>query len=124
MMAIGKPFIEGLQHRKLLLPWCKTCGNVHFYPRSACPHCWSEDYEWRNAKGTGTIHSFTIVRANPPTEFVGALPYAIAIVDLDEGVRMLANIVDWERGIEIGDQVKVTFVQRAAGLIHAFRKLS
>ncbi len=124
MMAIGTVFEEGLRQRKLLLPWCKSCGNYHFYPRSACPHCWSEDYEWRDAKGTGTIHSFTITRANPPTAFVNALPYAIAIVELDEGVRMLTNIIDWENGLEIGDRVKVTFVERKGGLIHAFRKTS
>ena len=124
MMATGKTFEEGLQQRKLLLPWCKSCGKYHFYPRSACPHCWSEDYEWRDAKGTGTVHSFTITRANPPTSFINALPYAIAIVELDEGVRMLTNIIDWENGLEIGDRVKVTFVEREGRLIHAFRKTS
>lgn len=122
MMTIAKPYEEGLRQHKLLLPWCKSCGKPHFYPRSACPHCWSEEYEWRNAKGTGTVHSFTITRANPPTAFADALPYAIAILDLDEGVRMLTNIIDWADGLAIGDRVSVSFVERDGTVIPVFRK--
>lgn len=124
MMMIAKPFEDGLKQGKLLLPWCKSCGKPHFYPRSACPHCWGEEYDWREAKGTGSIHSFTITRANPPTAFVPELPYAIAIIDLDEGVRTLTNITNWNDGLEIGDRVTVTFIERNGARLAAFRKTS
>ncbi len=122
-MKIAKPFYEGLKRNTLLLPWCKSCGKPHFYPRAACPHCWSEDYDWRPAKGTGTLHSFTIVRANPPTSFAASLPYTIAIIDLDEGVRILSNIVGDAAGLAIGDKVGVEFVTRGGEQLPMFKRL-
>jgi uncharacterized OB-fold protein len=123
-MQIAKPFYEGLEEQKLLLPWCKSCGKPHFYPRSACPHCWSEeDYDWREAKGTGVIHTFTIVRCNPPPVFVPMLPFPIAIIDLDEGVRILSNIVGDYDGVAIGDRVRVEFVARGGESLPMFRRV-
>lgn len=121
MMNIAKPFYEGLKHNELLLPWCKSCGKPHFYPRSACPHCWFEEYDWRRAAGTGVVHSFTVVRANPPTSFVPLLPYPIAIIDLEEGVRMLSNIVGECKDLAIGDRVRVEFVTRGGESLPLFR---
>lgn len=122
LTTIAKPFEEGLREGKLLLPWCKSCGKPHFYPRSACPHCWSEDYDWRPAKGTGTVHSYTVTRANPPTAFTSELPYAIAIIDLDEGVRLLSNVLDGVAGLAIGERVAVTFIERDGAVVPVFRK--
>ena len=123
MMTIAKPFEEGLRQQKLLLPWCKSCGKPHFYPRSACPHCWGDEYEWRPALGAGVIHTFTVVRANPPTAFKEHLPYVVAIIDLDEGVRMMSNIVDFPSNLAIGDRVSVTFVERHNAILPLFRRL-
>ena len=123
MMNIAKPFYEGLKRDELLLPWCKSCGRPHFYPRSACPHCWSEDYDWRPAAGIGIIHSFTTVRANPPTAFTSALPYRIAIIDLKEGVRLLSNVVGVNDGIAIGDKVQVEFVGSRDARLPLFRRV-
>ena len=123
-MKIAKPFYEGLEQRKLLVPWCKSCGKPHFYPRSACPHCWSdEDYNWREAKGTGVIHTFTVVRSNPPPAFVPMLPFPIAIIDLDEGIRVLSNIVGESAGMAIGDKVQVEFVTRGGESLPMFRRI-
>lgn len=124
MMKIAKPFHDGLLRSQLLLPWCKACGKPHFYPRSACPHCWSEEYDWRPAAGTGAIHSFTTVRANPPTAFASALPYHIAIIDLKEGVRLMSNIAGVGDGIAIGDKVQVEFVSRGDVCLPTFRRVT
>lgn len=122
-MNIARPFREGLTRNKLLLPWCRSCGKSHFYPRSACPHCWAEDeYDWRPAVGTGTVHTFTIVRANPPPAFVALLPYAIAIIDLEEHVRILSNIVGDYENLAIGDKVRVEFASRAGQSLPLFRR--
>lgn len=124
MMTIAKPFYEGLSRRQLLLPWCKACGKPHFYPRSACPYCWGEEYEWRPAAGTGTVHTFTIVRSNPPSAFRPRLPFTIAIIDLHEGVRLMSNILSDPVTLKIGDRVKVEFVERDNQMLPLFRAVS
>ena len=125
MMNIQKPYFEGLQQGKLLIPYCTSCGKPHFYPRSACPHCWCEDdYEWREAKGTGTIHTYTIVRANPAPAFVPMLPFSIAVVELDEGVRLLSNVVGDYEELDFGDKVQVEFVERDGETLPLFRRVA
>jgi len=124
MMTIQRPFFEGLKQGKLLIPYCESCGKAHFYPRSACPHCWSEDeYDWRPASGTGVVHTFTVVRNNPPPAFVPMLPYSIAIIELDEGVRLLSNIVGDYEDTAIGDRVEVEFVERDGESLPLFRRV-
>lgn len=124
-MDIAQPFHDGLKKSRLLLPWCKSCKRPHFYPRSACPQCWSEEgYDWRLAAGTGVVHTFTIVRANPPPSFVPLLPYPIVVVDLEEGVRMLSNIVGEYEGLAIGDKVQVEFVTRGNDTLPMFRRVT
>ncbi len=123
MIAIAKPFVEGLRRRELLLPWCKGCGKPHFYPRTACPHCWGEEYEWKKAKGTATIHTFAVVRANPPSAFRDLMPFTIAILDLAEGVRMLSNVVGEAKDLSIGDTVQLAFVERNGANLPLFRRV-
>lgn len=123
-MADNELFWQGVRRRELLLPWCESCGRCHFYPRSACPHCWSEDLTWRLAAGTGTVHTFVTVRANPPSAFAEQLPFTIAVVELDEGVRMLTNIVGRPEDVAIGDRVEVAFEERAGQVLPMFRRTS
>ena len=124
-MKIAQPFYAGLDAGRLLIPWCRSCGKPHFYPRSACPHCWSEEnYDWREAQGTGVIHTFTVVRSNPPPAFASMLPFPIAIIDLDEGVRILSNIVGDYEGMAIGDRVAVEFVTRGGESLPVFRRVA
>ncbi len=122
MTAMAKPFEDGLRRCELLLPWCTSCRKPHFYPRSACPHCWGEEYAWRRAEGTGTVHSFAVVRANPPGAFRHLMPFTVAIIDLAEGVRMLSNVLGDPRNLAIGDQVQVDFVERNDAVLPVFRR--
>jgi uncharacterized OB-fold protein len=123
-MTGPEPFLHGLQRGELLLPWCRSCGKYHFYPRYACPFCWGEDYDWRRALGTGSLYTFALVRSNPPTRFRDRLPYIVAIVDLDEGVRLLTEIVGPAEGMEIGDRVHVEYVERDGQVLPLFRRLA
>ena len=123
IMTIAKPFFEGLQANEFLLPWCKSCGKAHFYPRSACPHCWGEEYDWRPAAGTGTVDNITVVRANPPTAFRDEIPFTIVIVELDEGVRLLSNVLDEPGTVSIGDRVRVEIVERDGDRVPLFRRM-
>lgn len=96
---------------RLVLQRCAACEQWIFYPRSICPHCWSEDLGWFPAAGTGTIHTFTVVH-RAFNEFASSTPFACALVDLDEGVRMMTRIVGIPlEQVEIGLRVQVTFTQ-------------
>jgi uncharacterized OB-fold protein len=85
-----KPFWEGTKRHELMLPHCKACGKCHFYPRSVCPFCWSNDLEWIKASGKGKLHTFSI----PQRAILGIPgPFITAIVELAEGPRIATNIV-------------------------------
>lgn len=98
----------GLAEGRLLLPRCDSCGVVIWYPRHRCPDCGSGEVTWFEVSGRGTVYSFTIVRAGPPP-FHTVGPYVLAYVQLEEGPRVLTNLVVASAAmgmIEIGDQVE------------------
>ena len=79
-------------------------------PRCLCPVCWSDQLEWVDAKGTGSVHSFTVIRRASDPAFAPLVPYTVALIDLDEGPRMMANIVGANAlAVKIGDPGQVTF---------------
>jgi uncharacterized protein len=80
---------------KVLYQECPACGHRQFYPRAMCTACAAEP-EWREASGRGTVHTFTIIRQNWANPFREELPYVVAMVELDEGVKMMTNITDCE----------------------------
>jgi len=88
----SKPYWDATAEGKLLIKRCRTCGKVFFYPRSFCPACWSGDTEWIEASGRGRVYTFTVILQNDLPPFRDRLPYVIAVVELDEGVRMTTNI--------------------------------
>ena len=82
-------------------------------PRYLCPSCWSTELEWVQASGLGVVHSFTVIRRAPMKEFDRLVPYVIALIELDEGPRMMTNILGEDAlDTRIGDRVKVCFEQR------------
>ena len=85
-----QPFWSAAAEGRLLIKWCRSCDQAHYYPRSICPFCFGDTTEWREASGRGTIYSYSIMRRVP-------VPYAIAYVTLEEGVTMMTNIVDCGR---------------------------
>ena len=99
-----KPYFEAAAAGKLLVKYCASCGQYHHYPRAICPHCFSDKTEWRDAKGTGTVYTCSVLRRGVP------VPYCIAYVTLDEGVSMMTNIVDCDLdAVHIGQKVRVLF---------------
>jgi len=87
------PFWEGCREGRLMLSWCASCHRHHFYPRAFCPHCGSADIEWKQASGKGTIYTFAVVRQPIERAFADLVPYVLAIIQLDEGVRILSHVV-------------------------------
>ena len=109
----ARPFWDGTRKNKLLIQKCSDCEKHIFYPRMACPFCFSDNIEWVEASGKGTIYSFTVVENNAPSPFVPDMPFVIAVVILEEGVRMLTNIVEYDpKALQCDQAVEVTFVKR------------
>ena len=120
------PYWNAARERKLLIRKCKACNEFHFMPRYLCPNCWSDRLEWVEAKGTGKVHSFSIVRRASSAAYAPRVPYVLALIELDEGPRMMANVLgDDALAVAIDDQVKVTFEDRGDGaLIPQFNRVA
>jgi uncharacterized OB-fold protein len=105
--AVTRPFWEGVAEGVLRLQRCAGCGRHVFYPRAVCPYCTSADLAWVEAGGSGTVHSFTVVH-RAPAEYRDEVPYVVALVDLDEGVRMMTRLVDvGPAAVRVGMPVEV-----------------
>lgn len=107
---------DGIARGELLLQRCDACQRFLFYPRALCPHCSSDRISWQRASGQGTVYSYTVVhQAYGP--FAGQVPYVVALVDLDEGVRMMTRIAESPpEAVRIGARVRVTFVEAGEGV--------
>jgi uncharacterized protein len=73
-------------------PYCPRCAGYFFYPRPFCPRCWSARIEWRELSGRGRLASYVVVERPQPGVDI-KLPFIVALVELDEGIRLMANIV-------------------------------
>lgn len=106
----SKGFWEACQRHELYVQRCSDCAALRYYPRALCPSCLSDRVEWVRCSGTGTVYTFTATHQNQAAGFRDALPYVMAYVELDEGVRMLTNIVDCAAdAVRIGMRVEVVF---------------
>lgn len=107
-----RPFWDACRRGQLLIQKCDRCGEFQFYPRGICANCWSEDIRWVTASGKGTVWTFTVTYQNRTPGFAEDVPYVLALVELEEGVRMFTNIIECQpRDVSIGMPVEVTFVQ-------------
>lgn len=89
--AFTRPFFDALREGRLATTRCRPGGHLTFPPKFVCPRCWSRDVEWFDLAGTGMLRTFTEVWA-APTPFAAEVPYLLGLVDLDEGVRLLARV--------------------------------
>ena len=106
----NRPFWEGTKRHELCLQKCRDCGKFRFYPRSICPHCLSYNTEWTKVSGRGKIYSFTVANRTVSPAFRQDVPYSIAIIELEEGVRMMSNIVECRNeDLSIDMPVEVVF---------------
>lgn len=100
---------------RLLLKRCDDCATVIWYPKSLCPSCHGTATSWFEAAGTGVVYSYTVTRRGEGP-YREAAPYALAYVELDEGPRVMTNIVDADLdGVHIGQRVRVVFDDTGEG---------
>jgi uncharacterized OB-fold protein len=112
----SRPFWDAARRHELTLPCCRRCGKFHYYPRAACPFCLSGDLDWRRVSGRGRLHTFTVVHRGARGFPLGP-PYVLAVVELDEGPRMMTNLVGVTpdpASVRIGMPVEVTFADVTA----------
>jgi len=117
------PFWAAAKENRLLIQRCRSCARYYFYPRPWCPHCFSEDVEWHQVSGRGRLASYIInYRPLPPADHTG--PQIIALVELDEGVRLLTNIIDADPApdsLRLDAPVSVAFHPRGDFKLPVFR---
>jgi uncharacterized OB-fold protein len=102
------PFWAAAERRELLIQRCTDCGSHQFYPRPFCLSCNGQSLEWVQAAGTGTVHARTTVHLQVLPDMEP--PYVVALVELDEGPRLVTNLV--EPAPAIGDRVAVSWRER------------
>ncbi len=114
-------FWKGLEEKKLLLQKCTPCGQLRHPPEPMCPHCQSLDWECVESKGRGSIYSFVTMHHPQIPAFDS--PNPIALIELDEGVRLVSNVIGIPKDeIEIGMVVQAEFVATDPELVlHQFR---
>ena len=112
----GAPFWEATREQRLVLPWCPACEQPYWYPRGFCPLCLSEDVDWREASGDAVVHSVSVQPKAPHPGLRDRAPYAVAIVELDEGVRMMVAVAaDDPWAVRIDDRVALGWEPLADG---------
>ena len=108
-IQVTQPYFDALREGRLQLQRCPRDG-VFFYPRSHCPDCWQTDWEWIPLSGRGEVHSFTVDRIGHDPALRQDAPFVIALVTLEEGARVVANVVDCEpEQVAVGMSVEATY---------------
>jgi uncharacterized OB-fold protein len=103
-------FWEACARHELVLQKCVRCSRIRFYPRALCPSCLSSETRYLRASGRGKVYTFTVTHQNQSTGFRDELPYVMAYVELEEGPRILTNIVKTPPDdVKIGMPVEVVF---------------
>ena len=112
--AVTAPYWAAARRGELALPRCDACGLVFAYPRRFCPGCWSTEHTWQTMAGRGLLWSFTEVYvAFYDDTWADDIPYVVAVVELAEGPRLMANLVDPDPArLRIGARVEATFADR------------
>jgi len=106
------PYWEAARAGRLDIPLCGDCGKHHFYPRAICPYCHSANLRFDTVSGRGEIHTFTIARRPAGPAFADDVPYVVALIQLEEGPRMMSRVQTGDPGgVRIGARVEVVFVK-------------
>jgi uncharacterized protein len=89
----SQPYWDGLREHKLLTPRCDACAGYWFPPSLLCPHCNSAKWTWTAVSGRGRIFSYVVYHRVHHPGFAGEVPYAVAVIELDEGPRLISNVI-------------------------------
>ncbi len=106
----SQPFWDACARHSLELQKCLNCGQFWFPPGNRCGHCLCADYAWQAVSGKGSVVTFTVMRRAYHPGFSDELPYTVAVVELEEGPRLVTNVIDCgPEDMKIGMPVEVVF---------------
>lgn len=105
----NRTFWEGTQAHELRLLVCDDCNHIRYQTFSTCPHCGSNARHWIRATGKGTVWSWTRFHKTYFPGFARDMPYVVVVIELDEGPKLYANMVDMRVPPKIGTRVKAVF---------------
>lgn len=109
---LTQPYWDAARKGELVVQHCRDCDQRSFPPRAHCPQCGSAELEWRKVSGRGTVYTFTVAHRPPHPVFAEQCPLVIAVVELEEGPRMISNVVGCDPAdVEVGMAVRVSFEQ-------------
>ena len=106
-----QPFWDALKRHELVLPRCTVCGRLRYYPKSYCPECSSWELEWVKCSGRGRIYSYLISHSRA-VGFDAEAPHVIAVIELEEGLRILSDMTGLEPGpvqVQVDMPVEIVF---------------
>ncbi len=110
MAEFQLPFWEALKEHKLTVQKCSSCSTLRFVPSEICARCGSQEATWAPVSGHGKVYTYTVIHRGPIPAYQADAPYIIAHVELDEGPRMISNLINCDiADVKIGMPVDVTF---------------
>jgi uncharacterized OB-fold protein len=110
------PFWKGAQEHRLLIQRCADCQQINWLPRMCCAYCASRNLEWEDASGRGTLESYSVVHVAIDKAWADLVPYVLATVKLEEGIRMVTRLlIDPAKTPKIDGPVRVVFAPMAEG---------
>ncbi len=119
----SRPFWEGCRRGVLMLCLCRACARLCFSPVGRCPACQSTDVQWSEASGRGSLYSYVIAHGHGQAA-PGSPPEVIAVVELEEGPRVMAELSDFgvDAGLlKVSMPVEVAFHEHGGDLRYSFR---
>ncbi len=113
---------EGTAVGELRLRSCNSCKAKFRFNHGWCPECGSDDLGHVVSTGKGTVTNFSVIHVPPYEAYAAEVPYALALIDLEEGVRMMANVVDCDpASVSVGMKVSVTYEDRGGVKLPQFK---
>ncbi|MGI8757093.1 MAG: Zn-ribbon domain-containing OB-fold protein [Acidimicrobiales bacterium] len=107
---LTRPFWDATRERRFLVQWCSACEAPIFYPREACPACLGSDLAWRPSTGRGTVYAVSVQHRPANPTMAERVPYAVALVDLDDDIRIMTNVIDCDpTGVAPGQAVELAW---------------
>jgi uncharacterized OB-fold protein len=120
--AFTRPFWDALAEGRLTTTRCLACGSLGFPPRNLCRQCWGRELAWVPLAATGTLYSWTRVHVAPDA-FRGAGAYAIGLVDLEDGVRLMCRLLGEPTADDLDRRVEMVVLAYADGPLFAARRI-
>lgn len=108
--SLNQAYWDGLKRREFVMPKCGGCEKIWYPPTPFCPACWSRDFSWEKLSGRGRVNSWVVFHQAYFSSLKDDIPYNVAEVELEEGPRLLTNLVEIDNAdIQIGMPVEIIF---------------